>query len=220
MRSFIFVAYACICLSSSLAAAADTSLTGLQTRVVGTWRSIGCELRPQQDPSDPKRAPVPSYLTRTFTYEQTGRFDANITAYADPACRIPVASYDIAGDIVWHGPNAAVPGAWSQDYVLNRSLRLTILAEPMVTQLNALPPGACGDGPFVLGQERDILAKPCMLLRFVDGNRFVVDHDFLYVRDDAPNLLFMGAKHVDGSGFYTPDNRPTVGLQQPLLKVR
>lgn len=206
-------------LTGCVAARRDTSLDGLKTRITGHWKSIACELRPQQHPHDPTRAPTPSYLTRDFVYDASGGFQANITVFADPGCKVPAVSYDFAGVLTWHGANPAVEGAWSQDYVLNRKLELTILAEPMAAQLNQLPPGACGDGPFVVGQRRDILGKPCALLKFVEGNSFVVDHDFLYVRSDAPALLFMGAKHVDGTGFYAPENRPRVGLQQPLIKV-
>ncbi len=199
--------------------AQDISLEGLQSRIVGTWTSIACELRPQANAQDPDLAPTPSYLTRDFTYRADGGFEANITVYADPACQIPAVSYDFAGEIVWHDANPAVEGAWSQDYLLNRRLELTVLAEPMVQQLNQLPEGACGQGPFELGQRRDILGQPCALLRFVEGRAFVVDHDFLYVREDTPNMLFMGGKHVDGTGFYAPENRPVVGLQQPLIRV-
>ena len=201
------------------ACAEDTSLEGLQSRIVGTWTSISCEIRPQQNAENPTLAPTPSYLTRDFTYDADGGYSANITVYADPACSVPAVSYDFAGDLVWHDANPAVDGAWSQDYVLNDKLELTILVPPMADQLNQLPDGACGDGPFVVGETRDILGKPCALLRFVEGSAFVADHDFLYVREDTPNMLFMGGKHVDGTGFYYPENRPTVGLQQPLIRV-
>ncbi|WP_224814510.1 hypothetical protein [Hasllibacter sp. MH4015] len=196
---------------------ADTSLEGLQERIVGTWTSISCELRPTADPEG--GAPTPSYLTRDFVYDAEGGFTANITVYADPACEMPAVAYDFAGEIEWHGPNPAVDGAWSQDYVLNRQLELTLLAPPMVEQMNTLPDGACGEGPFVLNEVRDILGQPCALLNFVEGSDIVVDHDFLYVREDTPNMLFMGGKHVDGTGFYYPENRPEVGLQQPLIRV-
>lgn len=204
---------------ASAALAEDTSLAGLQDRIIGTWTSISCEMRPQQNQADPAAAPTPSYLTRDFTFDAEGGFEANITVYADPACAVPAVSYDFAGEVAWHETNPAVEGAWSQDYVLDRQLELTILAPPMADQLNQLPEGACGDGPFVVGETRDILGKPCSLLRFVEGSDVVVDHDFLYVREDTPNMLFMGGKHVDGTGFYYPENRPTVGLQQPMIKV-
>ena len=197
--------------------AEDTSLDGLQSRIIGTWTSISCEIRPQQNSEDPGLARTPSYLTRDFSYDADGGFSANITVFADPACDVPAVSYDFAGELVWHDANPAADGAWSQDYLLNDQLDLTVLVQPMADQLNQLPDGACGDGPFAVGETRDILGKPCILLRFVEGSEFVADHDFLYVREDTPNMLFMGGKHVDGTGFYAPENRPIVGLQQPLL---
>lgn len=206
-------------LCTATANAQDTSLQGLKDRIVGTWASIACEIRPQQNASDPGLVPNATYLTRTFTYDAKGGFVANITVFADEACTQPAVAYDFAGDILWHGANPAVKGAWSQDYLLNRQLELTVFAAPMAAQLNQLPDGACGEGEFVVGETRDILGQPCALLRFVEGNAYVVDHDFLYVREDTPNMLFMGGKHVDGTGFYYPENRPNVGLQQPMIRV-
>ena len=202
-----------------MTATADTSLAGLQERVVGTWTSIACEVRPQANPADPTLVPTPSYLTRDFTYGADGSFAANITVYAEQTCNVAMIAYDFAGEIVWHGENPAVAGAWSNDYVLNTVLTLTPLAPPMADQLNQLPDGACGTGEFVVGEPKDILGQPCALLKFVEGSDYVIDHDFLYVREDTPNMLFMGGKHVDGTGFYSPENRPTVALQQPLIKV-
>ncbi len=208
-----------LCAIATTASAQDTSLEGLKERIVGTWTSISCEIRPQQNAEDPALSPTPTYLTRDFTYHADGGFEATITVYADFACAVPAVSYDFAGEIVWHDANPAADGAWSQDYVLNRQLQLTVLAPPMAKQLNQLPEGACGEGAFVVGEPRDILGQPCALLRFVEGSAFVIDHDFLYVREDTPNMLFMGGKHVDGTGFYYPENRPIVGLQQPLVRI-
>ena len=207
-------------LSTMLLAApayADTSLAGLQDRIIGTWTSITCELRPAPNPEG--GAPMPTYLTRDFTYDAEGGFDATITVFADPTCSVPAISYDFSGELVWHGENPAADGAYSQDYVLNKSLVLTPLAPPMADQLNSLPDGACGEGAFEVGKSRDILEVPCALLKYVEGSDVVIDHDFLYVREDTPNMLFMGGKHVDGTGFYEPENRPSVGLQQPLIRV-
>ena len=205
---------------ATIASASDTTLEALQSRLVGNWTSIACELRPQANNVDSSLAPTPTYLQRNFTFDSNSGFEANITVYADPACDVAAASYDFAGEIRWHDENPAVEGAWSQDYVLNKKLQLTIMAPPMAEQLNALPEGACGEGLFVVGQTRDILGKPCVLLTFVDNDLYVVDHDFLFVPEYASNMLFMGAKHVDGTGFYHPENRPTVGLQQPLVRVK
>lgn len=199
--------------------AEDTSLDALKTRIVGSWTSIACELRPAPNPQDPTLAPEPTYLTRDFTYDAASGFSAVITVYADNACTMPAISYDFSGRIVWHDANPAALGAWSQDSVLDKSLALTVHAEAMAAQLNSLPEGACGAGLFKIGERRDILGQPCMLLRFVEGSDVVIDHDFLYVREDTPNMLFMGGKHVDGTGFYHPENRPVIGLQQPMIRV-
>lgn len=206
-----------LALIPTAALAEDTSLEGLKSRITGTWTSIACELRPGPNPEG--EVPVPTYLTRDFTYHAEDTFSATITVYADAACAVPAISYDFAGELVWHDANPAAPGAWSQDYVLNTQLQLTVHAEPAAEGLNALPEGICGDGPFVVGEPRDILGQPCGLLNFVEGSAYVIDHDFLYVREDTPNMLFMGGKHVDGTGFYYPENRPTVGLQQPMIRV-
>lgn len=216
---FPFLIAATSCLACQISLATETSLVSLQQRIVGHWTSISCEIRPQPNPADPALAPQPTYLTRDFRYDAKAGFEASITVYADAACEHPAATYDFAGELVWHGANPAADGAWSQDYVLNRALSLTVRLPAMVDQLNGLPEGACGEGPFVLNETRDILGKPCALSRFVEGRNVVVDHDFLYVRADTPNLLFMGAKHVDGTGFYLPEHRPRVGLQQPLIRA-
>lgn len=219
MRTTLITTLATLGLAAP-AVAADPSLAGLKSRIVGTWTSIACEIRPQQNQQNPEIAPTPTYLTRDFTYDADGGFSASITVYADAACSTPAATYDFAGQIAWHDANPAAPGAWSQDYILDKKLTLTVKATPMLDQLNQLPDGACGTGPFVLDQPRDILGQPCVLLRFVEGSDYVIDHDFLYVREDTPNMLFMGGKHVDGTGFYIPENRPTVGLQQPLIRTQ
>ena len=146
------------------ALAQDTSLEGLQARIVGTWTSSSCEVRPRQNAVDPSLAPTPPYLTRDLTYQADGTFAGSITVFADPACSIPAASYDFAGELVWHDADPAVEGAWSQDYRLDTQLELN-------------------------------------------------------VREDTPNMLSIGGKHVDGTGFHSPENRPIVGLQQPLIRV-
>lgn len=209
-------------LASGLAAPAfaeDTSLEGLQSRVAGTWISIVCEIHPQQNAADLALVPTPSYQTRELTYDADGGYSANTTIFVDAASELPTVSDDFAGRLVWHDTTPAVKGAWSKDYVLSKRLDLTAYAPPMAIQSNRMPAGTCGDGPFVVDETRDILGEPCVLLRFVEGSKLVADNDFLYLCEGTSNMLFMGDKHLDGSGFYYPENRPTVGLQQPLIRV-
>ena len=172
MQRNLLLSIALITTSFPTLSVADAKLDGLKSRIVGTWTSISCELRPTANQTDPSAAPTPTYVTRDFAYDADGGFDAVITVFEDSACANPIVSYDFAGDITWHDPNPAAQGAYSQDYVLNRKLNLTVLAANMVEQLNALPDGSCGDGPFEIGVTRDILGKPCALLRFVEGSEF------------------------------------------------
>lgn len=185
-------------------------------QAVGSWESIACEMRPQARPDG---GVAPTYLTSAFTHAADGGFQGRITLYADPACGMAMAEFAFAGETVWHGPNPAAPGAVSMDHVLNRALTLTPRAAPMAAMLNALPPGLCADGPLAVGETADLLGRPCPLLQRVEGAAFVVDHDLIWFHPAAPDLLFLGAKHVDGAGFFTPERRPTVGLQQPSQRV-
>ena len=125
--------------ASQPAWAVDHSLDGLKLRIVGSWTSIACELLPSPNQADPTLAPTPTYLTRDFIYHANSGFDAAFTVYADAACSVPLATYEFMGDIVSHGANPAAKGAWSQDYVLNKELTLTVKAQPMADQLNQLP---------------------------------------------------------------------------------
>ncbi|NRA29137.1 MAG: hypothetical protein HRU11_02665 [Parvularculaceae bacterium] len=216
----IFLGLACVAASLNVAAAGEPSLDKLKKRIVGRWTSISCELRPQKNPADDKLAPLPTYLKRDFTYDKTGGFAAVIEIFADDRCSVPMVTYNFSGQVDWHGPNPVAEGAFSQDYVLNKSLELVVHAPAMAAQLNQLPEGACGEGPFVVDQRRDILGKPCALLARPEGSDFVVDHDLLYIHPKMPHILFMGGKHVDGTGFYFPEDRPVVGLQQPLIRTK
>ena len=191
----------------------------LAERIVGRWASLSCELRPQANPADPAGAPTPSYLTRAFTYGDDGTFTGRIVVFADAACSMPLVAYDFAGDVVWHGPNPAAPGALSNDYVLNAKLVLEPLSQPFADGLNALPEGACGTGIYEVGVAKDILGQACVLLNDLPEGAFVTDHDLLYMHPGVDGMLFMGAKHVDGTGFYAPEHRPVVGLQQPMIRV-
>ncbi|MFN6977228.1 MAG: hypothetical protein ACK4OP_03835 [Gemmobacter sp.] len=202
-------------LAFALLLAPAAALAQMPAQAVGSWESVGCEMRPQAGPDG---RIGPTYLTRAFTYDPDGGFTGRITLHADPGCAVPMAAFAFAGQTVWHGPNPAAPGAVSMDYVLNRALTVTPLAAPMAAMLNSLPPGLCADGPLAVGETADLLGRPCPLLQRAEGAEFVVDHDLIWFHPAAPDLLFMGAKHVDGTGFYTPEGRPTVGLQQPLQR--
>lgn len=183
----------------------------LQAAIEGRWESLACELRPQ--PYQEGAAVAPFHLTREFTY-RGAEFDGTITAYADGLCEAPLASYSFTGHLVGRGPSPAADGAEQVDYVLDQALSLTPLSPLFLELLNGLPAGACGADAWELGVEQSILEGGCVLLGLAPGEVYV-DHDILYARGD---MLFFGAKPVDGSNFDVPENRPTQ-LQVPLVRV-
>ena len=78
--------------------------------------------------------------------------------------------------------------------------------------LNAgLPEGMT---PFETNQKKDILGKAFPMFNIVEG-QIVSDYDLIYFKN---GLLFMGAKHVDGTPFDKIENRPHQ-LQIPLEKI-
>ena len=75
----------------------------------------------------------------------------------------------------------------------------------------ALPEGMA---PFENGVKKDILQKAFPMFHIVEG-QIVSDYDLIYFKH---GLLFMGAKHVDGTPFDKVENRPHQ-LQIPLERV-
>ncbi|MEM6763971.1 MAG: hypothetical protein AAF655_03565 [Bacteroidota bacterium] len=65
--------------------------------------------------------------------------------------------------------------------------------------------------PFECGVKKDFLGKEFPMFHIVEG-QIVSDYDLIYFRN---GMLFMGAKHVDGTPVDKPENRPHQ-LQIPL----
>ena len=103
-------------------------------------------------------------------------------------------------------------GAWEIDYVLNEGFGVTPLHDQAAQMLNANLPA--GITPFEVNQQKDILGKAFPMFNIVEG-QIVSDYDLIYFKN---GLLFMGAKHVDGTPFDKPEHRPHQ-LQIPLEKV-
>lgn len=198
--------------------ATDKDAHLLQHQMKGHWKSIACELRPQSGkPGEPVQS---SWVTRDFTFDGTGKFKATIVTYADQFCGVPMNEFNFSGHAEMGGTSRAAAGAREITYVLDESLNITPRAQMVVDMMAQLPPKACGDEPYRLNVAQSILKKSCVLLNNIDSGQVVKDHDLIYLHGQGRyQMLFMGAKHVDGSGFYKPENRPKSGLQVPLVRV-
>ena len=71
-----------------------------------------------------------------------------------------------------------------------------------------------GINAFEVNVQQDILKKAFPLFNIAE-NQIAIDYDLIYFNH---GLLFMGAKHVDGTPFDLPDRRPHQ-LQIPLERV-
>ncbi|MEM1055800.1 MAG: hypothetical protein AAGI52_09745 [Bacteroidota bacterium] len=187
------------------------TLTDLQSAIVGTWESLSVELRPTEDRLG-TGVIEPTHLTRVFSYGVDDTFTGTITMFSDSYGQAPLFTFVFRGHLRWHGSHPIADGAFSVDYVLDAGFDVTPQNEAAAAMLNSMP--ADGVPPFEAGTTQSILGKPFPLFNMTAGQT-VVDYDLLYMRD---GMLFFGAKHVDGTPFDSPENRPHQ-LQVPLVRA-
>lgn len=188
-----------------------TSLEEVQQYAVGEWRSLSVELRPSEDRTGSGKI-SPRFVTRHFAYLSPDKFTGTITIFADNYGKAPLMAFDFEGDLRWGAPHPIAEGAWEMDFVLSERFAVTPLAPEAAAMLNQVP--VEGITPFEVGRKTDILRKAFPLFNIAE-DQVVVDYDLIYFRN---GMLFMGAKHVDGTPFDRPENRPHQ-LQVPMVRV-
>ena len=187
------------------------TLQEIKQYTLGEWESISVELRPTEDRTGTGEI-LPTYLNRNFKYLDGDKFVGTITLFGDNYGNIPLMAFEFKGKLRWGKPHPIAEGAWEIDYVLDEGFGVTPLAEPAAAMLNqALPPGM---SPFEAGVKQDILKKAFPMFNIVEG-QVVTDYDLIYFKK---GMLFMGAKHVDGTPFDKPEHRPHQ-LQIPLVRI-
>ena len=190
---------------------APKSLEEVQHYALGEWVSLSVELRPTEDRTGTGII-TPTYLRRKFTYLSHDKFIGVITLFGDPYGQLPLMEFEFKGGLRWGNPHPIAEGAWEIDYVLDEGFGVTPLHPDAAAMLNQVP--VDGLNPFVAGVKQDILQKPFPMFNLVVG-QIVSDYDLIYFQH---GMLFMGAKHVDGTAFDKPERRPQQ-LQIPLAKV-
>ena len=187
------------------------TLEEVKAYALGEWKSISVELRPTEDRSG-SGVIQPTYLRRHFKYLEDDTFIGTITLYGDNYGQLPLMEFEFKGDLLWGEAHPIADGAWKIDYVLNKGFAVTPLHPQSAQMLNAgLPEGM---SPFEPNAKKDILGKAFPMFHIAKG-QIVSDYDLIYFKN---GLLFMGAKHVDGTPFDKAENRPHQ-LQIPLEKV-
>jgi hypothetical protein len=176
--------------------------------MLGNWESIAPEMRPSKNPDGSLK---PFYLKRAFKYQPSDRFELEVVNSADPYGAVPLARIRIGGHMLWQGPHPIAQGAQKVDFVADEAYEVTPLAQGFADVLNKV--ASAGYAPWAVNSPQSIFGKTFAPFGLKEGTNFM-EYDLVYLRGD---LLFWGARNIDGRGFDTEQNRPT-NLQIPLVR--
>jgi hypothetical protein len=176
----------------------------------GEWVSIAPELRP----SSIKNADgslKPFYLTRAFKYSADDTFELEIINSADAYGKIPLVRIVIKGHIVWQGDHPIAAGAQKVNFIADTAYEVTPLIQGFADAMNQVARKEFNK--WEVNGMQSVMGKAFAPFGLAEGQTFA-EYDLIYIYD---NMLFWGARNVDGRGFDTEENRPT-NLQIPLVR--
>jgi hypothetical protein len=190
------------------ASAMESDAAKVKEAMLGNWGSIAPEVRPSKNPDGSLK---PFYLMRTFKYLPSDRFELDIINSGDPYGAVPLARIKIGGHMLWQGPHPIAPGAQKVDFIADESYEVTPLVQGFADILNKV--ASAGYAPWAVNSPQSIFGKAFAPFALKEGTNFM-EYDLVYLRGD---LLFWGARNIDGRGFDTEQNRPA-NLQIPLIR--
>ena len=188
----------------------ETDTAKIKEAMLGNWESIAPEVRPSAS-KNADGSLKPFYLKRAFKYLPSDRFELEIVNSADPYGAVPLARIKIAGHMLWRGLHPIAPGAQKVDFVADESYEVTPLAQGFADVLNKI--ASAGYAPWAVNTSQSIFGKSFAPFALKEGTNFM-EYDLVHLKGD---LLFWGARNIDGRGFDTEQNRPT-NLQIPLIR--
>ena len=188
----------------------ETDTTKIKEAMLGDWGSIAPEVRPSAS-KNADGSLKPFYLKRAFKYLPSDRFELEIVNLADPYGAVPLARIKIGGHVLWQGSHPIAPGAQKVDFVADESYEVTPLAQGFADVLNKV--ASAGYAPWAVSTPQSIFGKSFAPFALKEGTNFM-EYDLVYLKGD---LLFWGARNIDGRGFDTEQNRPS-NLQIPLIR--
>ena len=186
----------------------DADVAKIKEGMLGNWESIAPEVRPSKNADGSLK---PFYLKRAFKYLPSDRFELEIVNSADPYGAVPLARIMIGGHMLWRGSHPVASGAQKVDFIADESYEVTPLAQGFADVLNKV--ASAGYVPWVVNTPQSIFGKSFAPFALKEETNFM-EYDLVYLKGD---LLFWGARNVDGRGFDTEQNRPT-NLQIPLIR--
>ena len=178
----------------------------------GEWKSIAPELRP----SSIKNADgsiKQFYLTRTFKYSAGDKFELEVLNSVDPFGKVPLVKILLKGNILWMGEHPIAAGAQKVDFTANEAYQVTPMIQGFADAMNQVASNGFNKWEVNVGQS--IFGKAFAPFGLAEGQIFS-EYDLIYIFND---LMFWGARNVDGRGFDKEENRPT-NLQIPLFRQR
>jgi len=178
--------------------------------VVGEWVSFAPEVRPSAA-KNPDGTLKPFYLTRDFKALAGDRFELTILNTADPYAKVPVARIHLRGHMSWKGDHPIAAGAQKVDFIADEAYEVTPLAQGFADILNRV--ATEGYAKWEVGATQSVFGKNFVPFGLTAGRNFM-EYDLVYLSGD---LLFWGARNIDGRGFDTEANRPT-NLQIPMRR--
>jgi hypothetical protein len=188
----------------------ETDTAKIKEAMLGDWESIAPEVRPSAS-KNADGSLKPFYLKRAFKYLPSDRFELEIVNSADPYGAVPLARIKIGGHMLWRGSHSIAPGAQKVDFVADESYEVTPLAQGFADVLNKV--ASAGYAPWAVNTPQSIFGKSFAPFALKEGTNFM-EYDLVYLKGD---LLFWGARNIDGRGFDTEQNRPS-NLQIPLIR--
>jgi hypothetical protein len=186
----------------------ETDTAKIKQAMLGNWESIAPEVRPSKNADGSLK---PFYLKRAFRYLPSDRFELEVVNSADPYGAVPLARIKIGGHMLWRGSHPIAPGAQKVDFVADESYEVTPLAQGFADVLDKV--ASVGYAPWAINTSQSIFGKSFAPFALKEGTNFM-EYDLVYLKGD---LLFWGARNIDGRGFDTEQNRPT-NLQIPLIR--
>jgi hypothetical protein len=188
----------------------EADVAKIKEAMLGNWESIAPEERPSAS-KNPDGSLKPFYLKRAFRYQPSDRFELEIVNSADPYGAVPLTRIRIGGHMLWQGPHPIAPGAQKVAFVADETYEVTPLAQGFADVLNKV--ASAGYAPWAANSPQSIFGKAFAPFGLKERTNFM-EYDLVYLRGD---LLFWGARNIDGRGFDTEQNRPT-NLQIPLVR--
>lgn len=194
-----------------MTASTPPTLDDLKRDLLGDWISLAPEVRPSAA-RNPDGSLRPFHLTRAFTALPGDRFELTIVNAADALARTPLARIFLRGQMRWRGQHPIAPGAQRVDFIADEAYDVTPLHPGFAALLHQA--ASADPAPWAVGQTRSVLGQAFAPFGLVEGRHFM-EYDLVYLHRDH---LYWGARHVDGRGFDTEENRPT-NLQIPMVRA-